>query len=174
MTLRLYWKSYNDSTHISTVRYTPSPEIINSAMSRPMLSPTPSALPPPTPTSSNMPPHNTMPPPYITRLYLSYNVVTQQTTIITTGLDQFYLCVDQHLRELFKASSRPEEIVPRLLLRWFAMAQECFAGIVEVWDVNTDGTVCSGKPLSSLVPHLADPLFSIGDGITSGGTNSTS
>ena len=110
--------------------------------------------------------HNAMPSPYRTRLYLSYDAVTQQITIITTGLDQFYLCM---VKELFKASSRPEEIVPRLLLLWFAMAEECFAEIAEVWDVNTDGIVCSGKPLSSLAPHLADPLFSIGDGITSGG-----
>ena len=95
--------------------------------------------------------------------------MTQQTTIITTGLDQFYLCMDQHLKELFKTSSRPEEIVPRLLLRWFAMAQECFAGIAEVWDVNTGGTVCIGRSLFFLVPHLADPLFSIGDGVTNVG-----
>jgi hypothetical protein len=101
--------------------------------------------------------NNNTSPPYINiypRLYLSYNAATQQTTIIATGLDQFYLCMNQHLKELFKDSSPPEEIVPRLLLRWFAMAQECFAGMTEVWDVNTGGTVCSGEPLFSLVPHL--------------------
>jgi len=116
--------------------------------------------------------NNTTSPPYINiypRLYLSYNAGTQQTTIITTGLDQFYLCMVQHIKDLFKSSSRPEEIVPRLLLRWFAMAQECFAGIAEVWDVDTGGPVCSGKPLFSPVTHLADPLVSIGDGITNVG-----
>jgi len=117
--------------------------------------------------------NNTTSPPYINtypRLYLSYNAGTQQTTIITTGLDQFYLCMVQHLKDLFKTSIRPEEIVPRLLLRWFAMAQECFAGIAEVWGVNTGGPVCSGEPLFSPVTHLADPLVSIlGDGVTNVG-----
>ena len=74
-----------------------------------------------------------------------------------TGLDQFYLCMDQHLKELFKTSGRPDEMVPRLLLQWFAMAQECFAGIAEVWDISTGGTACSFQPLFSLVPHWLIP-----------------
>ena len=127
MALRLHWKKAKGSSHLLSDPYLSWFEMEN----------------------------NTTSPPYMNiypRLYLSYNAVTKQTTIITTGLDQFYLCVDQRLRELFKAACPPEEIVPRLLLQWFAMAQECFAGIAEVWDINTGGTVCSGKPLFSLCP----------------------
>jgi len=141
MALRLHWKKTKYTSHLLSEPYSSWFEMEN----------------------------NTTSPPYINiypRLYLSYDSGTQQTTIIATGLDQFYLCMDKHLKELFNASRRPEEIVPRLLLRWFAVAQECFAGIAEVWDVNTGGTVCNGEPLFSPVPHLADHLFSIGDGDT--------
>jgi len=119
MALRLHWKKAKSSSHLLSEPYSSWFERENST-----------ALPP-----------------YINiypRLYLSYNAVTRQTTIITTGLDQFYLCMEKHLKELSNDFTRPEEIVPRLLLRWFAMAQECFAGIAEVWDVNTGGTVCGG------------------------------
>jgi len=89
--------------------------------------------------------------------------------IIVTGLDQFYLCMVQHIKDLFKTSIQPKEIVPRLLLRWFVMAQEWFAGITEVRGVNTGGPVCSGEPLFLPVVHLADPVVSIGDGVTNVG-----
>ena len=134
MTLRLHWKKSKGSSRLLSEPYLSWFEMEN----------------------------NTKSPPYINiypRLYLSYDAVTQQTTIITTGLDQFYICMDQHLKELFKTTNRPEVIVPRLLLQWFAMAQECFAGIAEVWDINTGGTVCSVQPLLSLVPHWLIPSF---------------
>jgi hypothetical protein len=144
MALRLHWKKTKGSSQLLSEPYLSSFETAN----------------------------NTTSPPYINiyqRLYLSYNAVTQQTTIIITGLNQFYLSMDQRLKALFEASSQPEEIVPRLLLRWFAMAQECFAGIAEVWDINTGGTVRSGKPLFLTCASLTDPLFSIGNGVTNFG-----
>jgi len=70
---------------------------------------------------------------------------------MTTDLNQMHLCMIQRLKELSTASTRPEEIVPRLLLQWFTTACECFEDTAAVWDVDTAMAVCISKPLFSLV-----------------------
>jgi len=59
------------------------------------------------------------------KLYFSYNSKTQQTTIVTTDLNQLHLTMIQHLRQLSGTSIPLEEII-QLLLECFIVIQECF------------------------------------------------
>ena len=59
------------------------------------------------------------------KLYFSHNSKTQQTTIVTTDLNQLHLTMVQHLRQLSGTSIPLEEII-QLLLKCFIVIQECF------------------------------------------------
>ena len=76
------------------------------------------------------------------KLYFSYNATTQQTTIMTAGLNRSHLWMIQHLKELSGMSIQPEEI-GRLLIQYFVVVQECFKSTATWWDTLSNGMVCS-------------------------------
>ncbi len=84
------------------------------------------------------------------RLYFSYNPVTRQTTIVSTGLNDLHLSMIQHLKESFIMSMQTEEIVARILLRYFVVAQQYFAVLTEYYDRKANGQVSSGNALFPL------------------------
>ena len=75
------------------------------------------------------------------KLYFSYNVITQQTTIMTTDLNRSHLWMIQHVKELSGQSILPEEI-GRLLIQYFVVVQECFTATAAGWDESANGPVC--------------------------------
>jgi hypothetical protein len=78
------------------------------------------------------------------KLYVSYNAMTQQTTIMTSGLNQSHLWMIQHLKELSGKPIQPEEI-GRLLTQYFVVVQECFTVAAELLDDEATGSVCGRK-----------------------------
>ena len=81
------------------------------------------------------------------RLYFSYNAGTRQTTIMTTGLNQLYLRMVQHLERLPKMANQLEctEQMVQLLTQYFARVREDFGVTAEHWDARASGGVCCGK-----------------------------
>lgn len=77
-------------------------------------------------------------------IYFSYNVMTQQTTIVTTDMVLPHLFMIQHLEKLSGMSIQPGEIA-RLLTQCFDVIQECFRAIAQYWDENANGPVSGGK-----------------------------
>ena len=75
------------------------------------------------------------------RLYVSYNVKTQESTIITTDLNRSHLWMIHHLKELSGTSIQPEEI-GRIVAHYFVVMQDCYNGVAERWDERAFGTVC--------------------------------
>jgi hypothetical protein len=78
------------------------------------------------------------------KLYFSYNSRTQQTTIITTDLNQFHLSMIQHLKQMSGLSIRPEEIA-HLAIQCFVMIQEGYTAAALEWDTKATGPVCCRK-----------------------------
>ena len=77
------------------------------------------------------------------KLYFSYNVKTQESTIITTDLNRSHLWMIQNLKELSGTSIQPEEI-GRIFTQYFVVTQECYRVAAERWDEKATGTVCGG------------------------------
>ena len=77
---------------------------------------------------------------FFPKLYFSYNVKTQESTIITTDLNRSHLWMIQHLRELSGTSVQPEEI-GRIFTQYFVAIQECYRVTAEWWDEESSSTV---------------------------------
>src|SRR5258706_1042171 len=117
MTLRFQWKTSQDALHLVSEPYLGTLQTwINNFSSYTLYS----------------------------KLYFSYNLMTQQATIMTTDLNQSHLRMIQHLRELPGVSIRPEEI-GRLLIQYVVVLQECFIATAMWWDDRATGTVCCQK-----------------------------
>jgi len=85
------------------------------------------------------------------KLYFSHNLKTQQTTIITTDLNQLHSTMVHHLKQLSGTSIPLEEII-QLLLMCFIVIQECFAASAGGLDELANDPVYCGMPLFILVP----------------------
>jgi hypothetical protein len=97
-------------------------------------------------------------------LYLSYNTGTQQTTVLTKGLNEVHLCLIQHLKELLDAFTppEPEEILLQLLIQCFIVMRANFAMAAEFWYKKTPTKYI----VASACPQLSRmylPFFSIGN-----------
>jgi len=90
------------------------------------------------------------------KLYFSYNTRTQQTTIMTTDLNQLHICMIRHLKKLSGMSPWSEEIA-RLLIKYITVVQDCFTVMATTWDEQANGPVCRSKPPF----RSAYPFFSI-------------
>ena len=82
------------------------------------------------------------------RLYFSYDSGTRQTTIMTTGLNQLYLRMVQHLETLPNMANRPgcPEQMVQLLTQSFAAVREDFGATAADLDNRAIGGVCYGEP----------------------------
>jgi hypothetical protein len=78
------------------------------------------------------------------KLYFSYNASTQQTTIMTTDMNQLHLSMIHHLKQLAGMSIRLEEIA-QLLIQCFVVIQEGYAATVSHWEIKAGGPVCCRK-----------------------------
>src|SRR5260221_13707350 len=65
------------------------------------------------------------------KLSFSYNSVTRQTTIFTTGVNEMHLCTIEHFKGLSATSLQPEGIVAQLPLQYFVVAQESFVTSID-------------------------------------------
>jgi len=81
------------------------------------------------------------------KIYVSYNAKTQETTVMTTELNQLHLSMIQHLMALSGPSSLPEETA-RLLIQCFAVVQERFATVAVEWDRMAREVCCSRLPFT--------------------------
>jgi hypothetical protein len=83
------------------------------------------------------------------RLYFSHNARTQQTTMMTTGLNKMHLSMIQHLKQLSGTSIQPEEFT-QLLIKCFAAIQECFTATAVRWDAYANNPVYYAMSLITL------------------------
>ena len=83
------------------------------------------------------------------RLYFSYNTGTQQTTIMTTDLNQLYLRMVQRLEALPETANQPgcPEQMVHLLTQCFSVVRECFVDVAVRWDNRANSGVCCDAPL---------------------------
>lgn len=82
------------------------------------------------------------------KLYFSYDAGTQQTTIMTTDLNQMHLRMVQYLKTLPDMANQPEcaERLVQLVTRCVAVVVESFGATIEHWDYKVMGLVCCGEP----------------------------
>jgi hypothetical protein len=95
------------------------------------------------------------------KLYFSYNAKAQQTTIMTTDLNQLHLFLIQHL----SGRSIQPEMIGQLLTQCFVIVQGCFGAAAEQMDINTTGSVCGRSPIFTYTKSFY-PIFPTGHGIT--------
>jgi hypothetical protein len=81
------------------------------------------------------------------RLYFSYDARTNQTTIVTTDLNQLHLSMIHHIKRLL---GTPVEST-QLLIKCFIVVQECFGATALSWDKDAAHPVYCGMPLNTLV-----------------------
>ena len=84
------------------------------------------------------------------KLYFSHNVRTEQTTILTTDLNQLHLSMILHLKQLSGTSIQPKEIT-QLLIKCFVMIQEYCTATAVCWDERAANPVCCSKPAFTIM-----------------------